>query len=63
MSILDALAAFVEPPTTTVTILETKTDAILDIEVWGLRYLSGLSIHSSRNEPIVEQKAIYAIYR
>jgi hypothetical protein len=30
MSLPDALAAFAEPATTTVTILEIKTDAILD---------------------------------
>jgi hypothetical protein len=48
MSIPDALAAFAEPSTTTVTILEIKTDAILDSDVWGLRHLSGLSIHPSR---------------
>jgi hypothetical protein len=47
MSIPDALAAFAEPPTTTVTILEIKTDAILDSNVWGLRHPSGLSIHPS----------------
>jgi hypothetical protein len=51
MSIPDALAALAEPPTTTVTILEIKTDAILDSDVWGLRHPSGLSIHPSRNEP------------
>jgi hypothetical protein len=48
MSIPDALAAFVEPPTTTVTILEIKTDAILDSDVSGLRHPFGLSIHPSR---------------
>jgi hypothetical protein len=49
MSIPDALAAFAEPPTTTVTILEIKTDAILDRDVWGLRHPSGLLIHPPRN--------------
>jgi hypothetical protein len=39
-----------------VTILEIKIDAILDSDVWGLRHPSGLSIHPSRNEPIIEQK-------
>jgi hypothetical protein len=34
MSIPDALAAFAEPLTTTVTILEIKTDAILNSDVW-----------------------------
>jgi hypothetical protein len=48
----DALAAFTEPPTTTVTILEIKTDAILDSDVWGLQHTSGLSIQT----PIDEQK-------
>jgi hypothetical protein len=50
MSIPDALTAFAEPSTTTVTILEIKTGAILDSDVWGLRHPSGLSIHPSRNE-------------
>jgi hypothetical protein len=53
MSIPDALAAFAEPATTTVTIFEIKTDAILDSEVWGLRHPSGLSIHLATS--IVEQ--------
>jgi hypothetical protein len=35
MSIPDALAAFAEPPTTTVTILEIKIDTILDSDVWA----------------------------
>jgi hypothetical protein len=37
-------AAFAEPPTTTVTILEIKTDATGDSDVWGLRHPFGLSI-------------------
>jgi hypothetical protein len=49
MSIPDSLAAFAEPLTTTVTILEIKTDAILDSNIWGLRHPSGRSIHPSRN--------------
>jgi hypothetical protein len=49
MLIPDAPAVFAEPSTTTVTILEIKTDAILDSDVWGLRHPSGLSIHPSRN--------------
>jgi hypothetical protein len=49
MSIPDARAAFAEPSTTTVTILEIKTDVILDSEVWRLQPLSSLSIHPSRN--------------
>jgi hypothetical protein len=48
MSIPDALTAFAETPTTTVTILEIKTDAILDSDNWGLRQASGPSIHPSR---------------
>jgi hypothetical protein len=36
MSIPYALAAFAEPPTTTVTIIEIKTNAILDSDFWGL---------------------------
>jgi hypothetical protein len=48
MSIPDALAAFAAPPTTTVTILEINTGAILDGDVWRFRYPSGLSIHPSR---------------
>jgi hypothetical protein len=51
MSLPDALAAFAEPPTTTVTILEIKIDAILASDIWGLRHPSSLSIHPSRNEP------------
>jgi hypothetical protein len=51
MSLPDALAAFAEPPTTTVTILEIKTDTLLDSDVWGLRHPSGHSIHPSRNKP------------
>jgi hypothetical protein len=43
MSISDALAAFAESPTTTVT--------ILDSDVWGLRYPFGLSIHRFRKTP------------
>jgi hypothetical protein len=49
MAIPDAIAAFAKPPTTTVTILEINTDAILDSDVWGLRHPSGLSIHPSPN--------------
>jgi hypothetical protein len=51
MSVPDALTAFAEPPTTTVTILEVKANAILDSDVWGLRHPSDLLIHPSRNEP------------
>jgi hypothetical protein len=58
MYIPDALTAFAEPPTTTVTILEIKTDAI-DSDIWGLRDPSGFSIHPAISmlwTPIVEQK-------
>jgi hypothetical protein len=63
MSIPDA---FAEPPTTTVTILEIKTDAILDSDVWGLRHSSGLSIHPSRKMSkrlSLSKKGTSAIYR
>jgi hypothetical protein len=49
MSLPEAFTAFTEPPTTTVTILEIKTNVILDSDVWGLRHPSGLSIHPSCN--------------
>jgi hypothetical protein len=32
-----------------VTIVEIKTDAILDNDIWGLRRPPGLSIHPSRD--------------
>jgi hypothetical protein len=73
MSIPDALAAFAEPPTTTVTILETTADAILNSEVWDfdippafdpsiLRSADFLSLSKKsqcpcRQSPIVEQKS------
>jgi hypothetical protein len=45
----DALSAFAEPAITTMTILEIKTDAILDSDVLGLQHPSGLSVHPSPN--------------
>jgi hypothetical protein len=35
MSVPDPLAAFAEPPTTSMTILEIRTDSVLDSDVWG----------------------------
>jgi hypothetical protein len=48
------------PPTTTVTILEIKINAILDRDVWGLRHPSGLSIHLAYR---LAKKATSAISR
>jgi hypothetical protein len=48
MSISDALAAFAESPTTTVIIVEIKTDAIFDSDVCGLRHPRPLDPSISR---------------
>jgi hypothetical protein len=46
-----SLAAFAEPPTTSMTILDIRTDSILDSDVWGVRHPSGFSIRPSCNDP------------
>jgi hypothetical protein len=51
MSAPDHLAAFAEPPTTSMTILDLRTDFILDSDVWGVRHPSGFSIRPSCNDP------------
>jgi hypothetical protein len=51
MPVPDRLATFAEPPTTFMTILDIRTESILDSGVWRVRHSSGFSIRPCCNDP------------